>query len=236
MKKKILILIIAILLIVVAFIGINKLINKPVVEEVPELSEEEQAEILKRIEREEMSAFILRNILWEEDYNMIKEREGSNILDDGKDYITVDYESVFGEEHLPTYLFNGDELVAILYERVLNEDDKESLAFLHQKVASQIHFVYEKLYKEDFVWKNSKEKKYDNKLWNKSILSGELTMNSTWNGVDEKISLYTMNVPKFEFLFRDKEDLELGYQAFIVVSEKYLEDNSMENLTKIKPN
>jgi len=190
----------------------------------------------KQIVAENVKAFLLRDSSWGQDYASIVKKEDGNIIDSGKDYIVVEYEDVFGRKHLPTYLFKDNLLVGIAYERSLKEEEKKLLALDHQTIAAQIHLVYEQLYKEEFKWNDSQVKIYDNNLWNNSILTGELTMESIWNGKDENIYLYTTSTPNFEFLLRTDKDVTVGHQYFVLVSNDYLKKNKVEDLQAIKPN
>ena len=239
LNKKI-ILIISLIFVVIAVVVLAKNIIPPpkqnIVDNLVENTEDPEHQ------NEKQPNFLLMDMAWGSKSKDIINKENDNnsnrnpILSSGERYVTYDYSNVFGKQFLPTCLFDKDDnLVAILYERLIDDLEKNNLSLEHQKLASKIHLIFQELYKEDFLWKNTQKKVYDKNLWNKAILNGELEMNSIWLGSNEKIQLITTAYPLFDFLYEETQDKSNGYQAILLVSYEYLKTNKLNALYEIKP-
>lgn len=239
MNKKIILIISLIFVIIAVVILVKNIIPPPKQNIVDNLVENTET---PENQNEKQPNFLLMDMVWGSKAKDILNKENENnsnrslILSSGEQYITYDYSNVFGKQFLPTYLFdNDDNLVAILYERLIDDLEKNNLSLEHQKLASKIHLIFQELYKEEFLWKNTQKKAYDKNLWNKAILNGELEMNSIWLGSHEKIQLTTTAYPLFDFLYEETQDTSNGYQAIIIVSDEYLKTNKLNTLYEIKP-
>lgn len=233
-KKKIIIFGIIGLLIIVCILISTKLINNKK-KSMIDMGDIMNEQALKKSEEQlKLHSMILRNSTWGASMDEIAFEEKGNLLDYSKDYLTVDYETLFDLNFLPTYLFEKDKLVAILYEADLTIEDLTQLSGIHQGLAVNIHYVYEQLYRENNKWKTGEERKYDKNLWTNAILNGELTLQSIWNSSDEKVFLITDQNPLFGFLQKEKEDTGKAYMSFIIVSDEFLKDNIFDKLLNIK--
>lgn len=192
----------------------------------------------KTEEQLQLHYMIMRNTKWGTDSTTILNAEAGNILDyDKGKYITCDYETLFDVSFVPTYLFDNDKLVAILYEADLSAEDTSKISLIHQNLSVNIHYIYENLYRENNKWISGEERKYDTNLWSNAILNGKLTLQSIWNSNTEKVFLLTGHSPYFGFLEKAKEREISPSTTFIVISDTYLrEGKSLNNLVKIIPN
>lgn len=187
--------------------------------------------------QQKLHSMILRNSNWDSDYNTIINEEKDNIIDSSSNkYITCDYETLFNRKVLPTYLFDNDKLVSILYELDLSQEDLSNIALIHQDFAVNIHSVYENLYRENNKWKTGEERIFDNNMWTNAIKDGKLTLQSIWNSNNEKVFLLTSNKPFFQFLQTEKQRTLPYSITFLVISDEYLKSKSLNDLVKIIPN
>lgn len=237
-KKIITIGAIAIIVLILLILGIKKFSNMSKEERddffnLGNLLNQEAVE--KNEEQQTIHSLILRNSAWGSSMDDVAIEERGNLIDYGDDYLTCDYETLFGLTWLPTYLFKDNRLVAILYEANLSQANLDELSSIHQDVAVNIHYVYEQLYRENNKWATGQPRKYDKNLWTKSILNGKLTMQSVWNSSNEKIFLVTNNKPLFGFLQKVRGTSLKAYMAFIIVSDEYLLTNDFNDLMEIKP-
>lgn len=230
--------IVGIIILILLIFGISKLLHmskedRDSLFDIGNLLNQEAVE--KNEEQQAIHSLILRNSAWGSSMDDVAIEERGNLIDYGDDYLTCDYETLFGLTWLPTYLFKNNKLVAILYEANLSQSNLDELSSLHQDVAVNIHYVYEQLYRENNKWATGQPRKYDKNLWTKSILNGKLTMQSVWNSSNEKIFLVTNNKPLFGFLQKIRGVTPKAYMAFIIVSDDFLLTNDFNDLMNIKP-
>lgn len=234
--KKFIIAIVAVIVLIVGFFTVKNVFfnNDGSIVDITGLLDEEAAK--KSAEQQKIQSMILRNSSWSDDMQKIAYEEKGNLIDYSDNYLTCDYETLFDLNVLPTYLFNKDKLVAILYEVDMSEEDLQEVSTIHQDLSVNIHYVYEQLYREKNSWKTGQARKYDKNLWSNGILSGELSLQSIWNSNNEKVFLITNNQPLFKFLSTEKGEEPKASMSFIVVSDEYLATNKFDNLMKIVPN
>lgn len=192
----------------------------------------------KTEEQLQLHYVIMRNMEWGTNSATVLNAEVGNILDYEKGkYVTVDYETLFDVSFVPTYLFDNDKLVAILYEADLSGEDVSTISTIHQDLSVNIHYVYENLYRENNKWISGQERKYDINLWSNAILEGKLTLQSIWNSTSEKVFLLTGHSPYFKFLEKNKEREITPSMTFLIISDTYLRSGkSLNNLVNIVPN
>lgn len=194
-----------------------------------------QEAVEKDEEQQGIHSLILRNSAWGSLMDDVAIEEKGNLIDYGDDYLTCDYETLFGRTWLPTYLFQDNKLVGIVYEANLSIENLDELSSIHQDVAVNIHYVYEQLYRENNKWATGQDRKYDKNLWTRALLNGKLTMQSVWNSSNEKVFLVTNNKSLFGFLEKQKGEPQKASMAFIIVSDEFLLKNEFEVLMDIKP-
>lgn len=238
-NKKNLIIFIAVIVIVLIIVGISiffLLRKKEPIVDMGDILDQQAGQ--KTEEQLQLHYMIMRNTQWGTDSNSVLNLEAGNILDyDKEKYITCDYETLFDISFIPTYLFNKDELVAILYEADLSAEDNSKISLIHQNLSVNIHYIYENLYRENNKWSSGQERKYDTNLWSNAILNGKLALQSIWNSNTEKVFLLTSNSPYFKFLEKNKEREMSPSITFIVISDEYLRSGkTLNDLIKIEPN
>ena len=190
----------------------------------------------KNEEQLQLHYIITRNTKWGDEYDSILNAETGNILDYQKGkYITVDYENLFDVKFLPTYIFNGGKLAAIIYECDLSAEELDKISLLHNDFAVNVHYVYENLYRENNKWSSGQARKYDTNLWSNAILDGKLTLQSIWNSNEEKVFLLTGQNSYFKFLEKNKERVQNPSMSFVVIADDYLTKNNFNDLIKVKP-
>lgn len=223
-----------VIIILIATFVISRLIQRENLIDIGDIMNEQASE--KTEEQLQYHYIITRNSTWGEDYDSIYSKETGNIIDAEKGkYITVDYETLFDVKFLPTYLFDGGDLCAILYEADLGAEDISQISLIHNDFAVSIHYVYENLYRENNKWSSGQARKYDTNLWSNAILDGKLTLQSIWNSNDEKVFLLTGQSSYFKFIEHDKERTLNPAMSFIVIEDDYLEKNNFNDLVKIIP-
>lgn len=234
-KKMIGFIILLILIFIFSFLGLKFIKSQK--KDLIDMGDIMNEQATKKTEEQlKLHSMILRNTSWNSDFETISNEEKGNIIDSkNKKYITCDYETMFDKKLLPTYLFDNNKLVAILYEVDLSQEDLSNLALIHQTLATNIHYVYEKLYRENNKWKSGEERKFDNNLWTKAITSGNLTLQSIWNSNDEKVFLLTGNKPFFQFLEKEKDRKLTSSITFIVISDEFLKTKGLKDLVNIIP-
>ena len=233
-KKVIIITAVIIIIIIASFVLINNLSKDDNhLFDLGNLLNQEAAD--KNEEQQGIHSLILRNAVWGSSMDDVALEERGNLIDYGKEYLTCDYETLFGVTWLPTYLFKDNKLVGIVYEANLSLENLDELSSIHQDVAVNIHYVYEQLYRENNKWATGQDRKYDKNLWTKALLNGKLTMQSVWNSSNEKVFLVTNNKSLFGFLEKQKGEAQKASMAFIIVSDDFLLKNDFDVLMDIKP-
>lgn len=174
---------------------------------------------------------LIRNTSWGDSYDDILDNEAGNVLSSqANSYIVCDYETLFGYNALPVYLFDNSGLISITYLFETSNIETSAISKYHQNIGAGIYSTYPNLYKENNIWSSGQDRIYDINLWSSSIMNGTLTMQSVWNGVNEKVFLVTSKTPYFNFLDKEKGVESDVHVSMVILSNDYLRNDSFKSL------
>lgn len=213
-KKKITMIIVgilvALLLVIVAFFAVKMFMNKPepVPEPEPELTQEE-------IYYNELSSALSNGL--EIGVTTKDQLIASGLVDttkSGDNYlIKKDYTTINNIDYFTTYLLDNDKLVGILHEAMLDSSTKYSLANKFQTIVSDINRAYSnvEISKKWYV----EPIRYDVDVWNDLIVNNDLELSAELAKDSEFIKIIASGVSYFDYMYENEYDQSFGNLSII---------------------
>lgn len=137
--------------------------------------------------------------------------------------IKKDYTQINEIDHLTTYIFEKNILVAIIHEALLDNSTKYKLSTYFQNFSSYINIGYKNLELSERWFIDPQ--KYNVENWNNSIINNNLELISEFTEDNHYVKIVASGIPYVDFLMNTRNDQNFGNLAIFYTnntnSEKF---------------